>query len=71
MDAPRLAAAPGHFLAISPNPSRLPFAAADLERDFELPSDIAASVARTRWRFTTFRASDGCAVETRVWEPAA
>ena len=71
LDRPRVTAAPGHFLAISPNASRLPFAAADLERDFDLPEEIARTIARVPGRFTMFRGGDGRPVETRVWEPAA
>jgi N-acetylglucosaminyl-diphospho-decaprenol L-rhamnosyltransferase len=71
LDRPRVAAAPGRWLAISPNPSRLPFAACDLESDFELPGEIARSIPAGPWRFTTFAAEDGRPVQNRVWEPSA
>ena len=71
LDRPQAKASPGNFLAISPNASRLPFAAADLDRDFELPSEIADEVAPGAWRFTVFRGVDGRPLETRVWEKTA
>ena len=68
---PCVPAAPGHFLAISPNASRIPFSGADLENEFRLPAEIAGCLAPGLWRFTTFRAEDGRPVRTFAWERAA
>jgi hypothetical protein len=70
LQRPQAEASPGHFLAISPNPSRVPFAAAELDRDFELPREIAEELPPGNWRFTRFREADGRPIETRVWEKA-
>jgi hypothetical protein len=70
LDRPQANASPGNFLAISPNASRLPFAGAALDRDFELPREIADELAGP-WRFTVFRAADGRPLETWIWERAA
>lgn len=66
--SPFLAAAPGASVAISPNPSRIPFAAADLERDFRLPDEIAASLPLGRFFLTVFDDASGLPRESFVWE---
>jgi GT2 family glycosyltransferase len=58
---------PGAFLAVSPNPSRLPFAGADLEVGFTFPPEIRDALAG-RWYFSVFRRSDGQPLETFAWE---
>ena len=68
---PFLAALPGASVAISPNPSRIPFAAAGLERDFLLPEEIAASLPAGTFFFTIFRNRDGRPLETSSWEKPA
>ena len=65
---PRLAARPGACVAISTNPSLLPFAAASLEEDFVLPEEIAARLPRASLYLRAFRASDGRPLQTLVWE---
>jgi len=65
---PSFEARPGAAVAVSPNPSGIPFAAADLDRAFRLPAEISARLAAGRWRFTVFRKEDGRPLETRVWE---
>jgi len=71
LTVPAIAARPGAALAISPNPSRIPFAVADLDSDFRLPDEIAGGLPAGPWYFTVFRAADGRPLETRVWEKTA
>jgi GT2 family glycosyltransferase len=65
---PRFEPAPGFVLGISPNPSRLPFAGADLEREFRLSPEVEAGLPVGRWFFTILSAPDGRPVTTREWE---
>ena len=65
---PRLPAHQGAWVALSTNPSLLPFAGAPLDRDFVLPSDVAARLPSVPVYLRTFRASDGEPMETFVWE---
>ena len=67
---PSFEARPGAAVALSPNPSGIPFAAADLDREFRLPAEISMRLAPGRWRFTVFRPEDGRPLEARVWEKA-
>ncbi|MFN2384738.1 MAG: glycosyltransferase, partial [Thermoanaerobaculia bacterium] len=64
---PDVPARAGASLAITPNASLLPFAAASLDRDFRLPSDLREALAPGPLFLTTFRDSDGFPLETRVW----
>ena len=68
---PSLPALPGASVAISPNPSRMPFAAADLERDFLLPEEIVSSLPAGTLFFTVFGNRDGRPLETCSWEKPA
>ena len=65
--APALPAREGAWVAISPNPSLLPFAGAPLDEDFEIPSEIAARLPPAPIFLRSFRASDGEPLETFVW----
>ncbi len=60
----------GAWVAISPNPSLLPFAAAPLDADFSLPGEIVARLPPGRLYFRVFRAADGRPLETWTWEKA-
>ena len=66
--SPTFPADSGAWVAISPNPSLLPFAAAPLDAGFSLPEEIVSRLARTRLYFRVFRAKDGRPMETWVWE---
>ena len=65
---PAVAARPGAMLAVSTNPSVVPFAGASLEEDFRLPEDVLASLRPGPVYLRVFRPSDGRALETYVWE---
>ncbi len=60
---------PGAFLAVSPNPSGLPFAGASLQTGFELPREVLDRLSG-RWYFTIFRGEDGRPLERLAWERA-
>ena len=66
---PRLAAREGAWVALSINPSLLPFAGAPLDSEFRLPDDVASRLPRVAIYLRSFRASDGKPLETFVWEP--
>jgi N-acetylglucosaminyl-diphospho-decaprenol L-rhamnosyltransferase len=68
---PRIAAREGAWLAISTNPSLMPFAGAPLDSEFRLPEDVASRLPRVSLYLRSFRASDGRPIETFVWEPEA
>ncbi|HTD52699.1 MAG TPA: glycosyltransferase, partial [Thermoanaerobaculia bacterium] len=68
---PAVASSPGMRLAISPNPSLLPFADASLEEDFLLPEDVLPSLPPGPLYLRVFSESDGTHVATYVWEKAA
>lgn len=63
----RVAPREGAWVAVSPNPSVLPFAGAPLDSGFELPTEIAARLPRGPLYLRTFRAADGEPLETSVW----
>ena len=65
--APRLPRRDGASVAISPNPSLLPFAGASLDADFELPADVLASLPPGPLYLRVFRDRDGEPLETYVW----
>ena len=69
---PRLSARDGAWVAVSTNPSVLPFAGAPLEEDFELPPEVIECLPHAPLYLRSFRASDGEPLETFVWwkEPA-
>lgn len=64
---PRLPARDGAWVALSTNPSVLPFAGAPLDQDFELPSEVAERLPAVAVFLRSFRASDGEPLETFVW----
>ncbi|PYQ36100.1 MAG: hypothetical protein DMF55_05810 [Acidobacteria bacterium] len=70
MDEPRAARREGAWIAISPNPSLLPFVGAPLDEDFQLPPETLASLPTGAF-FRTFRACDGEPLSTFRWEKAA
>jgi hypothetical protein len=69
---PRLPARDGAWVAVSTNPSILPFAGAPLDSDFVLPPEVGERLPAVPVYLRSFRASDGEPVETFVWwnEPA-
>ena len=64
---PAVAARAGAWLAVSTNPSLVPFAGAALDRDFRLPDDVLASLPPGPVWLRVFRESDGRPIETFVW----
>jgi N-acetylglucosaminyl-diphospho-decaprenol L-rhamnosyltransferase len=64
---PSLPAHPGAAVALSPNPSGLPFAAADLSEEFRLPDEVAASLAPGPWYLSLFRTADGRPIQRFLW----
>jgi N-acetylglucosaminyl-diphospho-decaprenol L-rhamnosyltransferase len=64
---PRLPARDGAWVAVSTNPSVLPFAGAPLDEDFELPSEVAERLPAVPIYLRSFRESDGVPLETFVW----
>jgi N-acetylglucosaminyl-diphospho-decaprenol L-rhamnosyltransferase len=68
---PALPARPGAWLALSPNPSCLPFAGTSLSRDFRLPDDVAERLAVGTWYLRVFGGDDGRPLETFAWEKSA
>lgn len=67
VDEPVIGARPGQWLAISTNPSLIPFAGTVLSKDFRLPEEVLASLRAGPIYLRIFR-SDGQELETRVWE---
>jgi hypothetical protein len=67
---PRLAPRSGAAVAISPNPSGFPFAAADLSEEFRLPGEVEAGLSPGPWYFTVFRTADGRPIERFHWVKA-
>jgi hypothetical protein len=65
---PRLPAREGAWVAVSTNPSLLPFAGAPLDGGFDLAPEIAARLPRGPLYVREFRAADGQPIETFVWE---
>ncbi len=68
---PRLPARSGASLAISPNPSLLPFAGASLSEGFDLPCEVLPSLASGPLYLRVFRTADGQPLGTFVWENRA
>lgn len=67
VDEPAVGARQGAWLAISTNPSVIPFAGAELSEDFRLPQDVLASIRPGPVYMRVFR-NDGRVLETRVWQ---
>jgi len=67
---PAVPARSGAWLAVSTNPSLVPFAGAPLDRDFRLPADVLASLPPGLVWLRVFRESDGRPLETFVWQKA-
>lgn len=65
---PELPRRPGAALALSPNPSVLPFVGAALDRDFALPPEVLPSLAPGPLYLRVFRENDGEPLETFVWD---
>jgi N-acetylglucosaminyl-diphospho-decaprenol L-rhamnosyltransferase len=68
---PRFAARAGAAVALSPNRSGLPFAAADLAEEFRLPQEICDGLSPGTWLFTIFRKVDGRPLERLFWRKGA
>jgi N-acetylglucosaminyl-diphospho-decaprenol L-rhamnosyltransferase len=68
MDAPELAARNGAWVAVSTNPSLVPFAGAPLAGGFRLPEDVLGSLGPGTVYMRSFDPGDGRALETFVWE---
>lgn len=65
---PEVPATPGAWLAVSTNPTLVPFAGAPLDADFRLPDEVLASLRPGPLWLRPFRASDGAPLDTLVWE---
>ncbi len=65
---PAVAARAGAWVAVSTNPSLVPFAGAPLAGDFRLPEDVLESLAPGPVYLRAFREADGRPLETVVWE---
>jgi GT2 family glycosyltransferase len=68
---PLLERRPGAGLALSPNPSVMPFVGTTLDADFGLPADVRPSLPPGDLYLRVFRESDGEPLDTYVWENAA
>jgi N-acetylglucosaminyl-diphospho-decaprenol L-rhamnosyltransferase len=64
---PALPARDGAWVAVSTNPSLIPFAGGPLARDFRLPADVLASLRAGPVYLRAF-AHDGRVLDTGVWE---
>lgn len=71
IDAPLVPARPGAALALSPNPSLVPFAGVRLDREFCLPEEIRSGLAPGPLYLRVFDAESGSPLETFVWEKSA
>jgi len=65
---PALPARPGAWVAVSTNPSLVPFAGAPLAEAFRLPLDVLGSLPPGSVYLRAFREADGRPLETFVWE---
>jgi len=68
LEEPVLPARAGASLALSPNRSLLPFAAASLAGGFRLPDEIVSALRPGPLYLRVFREEDGWPLETYVWE---
>ena len=67
---PAIPARAGAWLAVSTNPSLVPFAGTTLDRDFRLPADVLDSLPPGPVWLRVFRESNGRPLETFVWQKA-
>ncbi|HEX9688692.1 MAG TPA: glycosyltransferase [Thermoanaerobaculia bacterium] len=65
---PRLPPHPGGWVAVSTNPSVLPFAGSPLDEGFALPEELAARLPPGPLYLRSFRATDGRPLETFIWQ---
>jgi N-acetylglucosaminyl-diphospho-decaprenol L-rhamnosyltransferase len=68
---PRVAATPGAALALSPNPSLVPFAGTRLDREFRLPEEIRLGLPPGPLYLRVFDPESGRPIETFVWDKTA
>ena len=68
VEDPAVAAQQGAWIAVSTNPTLIPFAGAPLDEDFRLPEEVLASLRPGPVYLRTFRAADGRPLDTLVWE---
>jgi GT2 family glycosyltransferase len=68
LDAPSLPAADGAWVAVSTNPSLVPFAGSPLREGFRLPDDVLASLGSGPVYLRSFDPATGRVLETFVWE---
>jgi GT2 family glycosyltransferase len=68
---PRVPARKGAALAISPNPSLVPFAGAELAEDFCLPEELAEALPPGPLYLRAFSNPSGEVLETLVWSKPA
>jgi N-acetylglucosaminyl-diphospho-decaprenol L-rhamnosyltransferase len=68
---PRISARPGAALALSPNPSLMPFAGVMLDRDFRLSEELCAGLPPGVLYLRVFDADSGEPLETFAWEKTA
>ena len=68
---PEAAARPGAWIALSTNPSLIPFAGAPLDQAFRLPDEVRRRLPPATWYLRIFRERDGHALETLRWEKTA
>ena len=71
IEEPLVAARPGAALALSPNPSLVPFAGARLDREFRLPEEIREGLPPGPLYLRVFDLASGRPIETFVWEKTA
>ena len=67
MAEPAVSARPGAWVAVSTNPSLIPFAGAPLSEDFRLPDEVLASL-RPGPVFLRVFDGGGRVLDTRVWQ---
>ena len=67
LSEPRLPARQGASVALSPNPSLVPFAGAVLDTEFRLPEDLASSWPAGPVYLRVFETASGRPLETFVW----
>ncbi|HEY7114301.1 MAG TPA: glycosyltransferase [Thermoanaerobaculia bacterium] len=68
---PEAPARAGAWIALSTNPSLIPFAGAPLDRAFRLPDDVRRRLPPATWYLRAFRATDGRTLETLRWDKKA
>ena len=69
IEEPAIPARAGAWLAVSTNPSVIPFAGASLSEDFRLPQEVLATLRPGPLYLRVFQ-GDGRPLQTRVWEKA-